>query len=369
MKLKRFLLLVFFISLLQVSYAFAHEAWLLTPQEMIELSTEPLPGAFRGGDVISVALALLVAGGFLIALTAEYFYKPIERRLDLFTEPYAKRFAPLIIRITLAMFMIYAAMGWTPRHGVQAGTSPTLFVPDMELNLLPAGFEIFSWLQIIFGLSILFGFFTRAAAFGTIYLCFSGLALFGERFVPYFGHAFAPALYLLCVGGGVYYVKIYMPAPLDSLRLFFARIDRVFVYRALVFLTGINFAFLGFRYKFLEPNLLIKILEVGQVPNFGIPYEYMAVMMAYIETTAGVLIALGLLVRPLALFLIGAMMFLAISLGETFMFHSNIFGLMFIFALFGDGSRFKPDLKRFRADEAAPRLSPVRKSAEKQKHG
>ena len=320
----------------------AHEAWLLTPAEMIELATAPLPEAFVNGDMISFSLGLFISIAFLCGLVAEYFWKPYERKLDYYLEPHAKRFGPLIIRVTLALFMIYAALGQAPRHGTSIGTQPTLFVPDMELRLLSEGWGFLSSVEIILGLMLLYGVFTRVAALGVILLAFTGLALFGSEFLPYFGHAFAPGVYLLCIGGGMYYVKLKLPEPLDRIRLFFAKIDRGLIYQSLLFLVGINFAFLGFRYKFLEPNLLIKILEIGNVPNFGIPYEYMAVMMAFIETTAGVLIALRLLVRPLALFLIGAMMFLALSLGESFIFHSNIFGIMFVFALFGDGSRFKP---------------------------
>ena len=98
---------------------------------------------------------------------------------------------------------------------------------------------------------------------------------------------------------------------------------------------GLGFVYLAVAYKLTQPTLLIAILEHGAFPSFGLPLPWIALVMTGVEIVCGLLLALGRLTRPVALILIAAISFLALTLGETPLFHANLYGIMAIFALAG----------------------------------
>lgn len=103
-----------------------------------------------------------------------------------------------------------------------------------------------------------------------------------------------------------------------------------------MFLLGATFVYLGITYKLNQPTLLIAILEHGNVPTFGLPLDVAALIMMLVELTAGAFLALGLLVRPIAFFLIGAFTFFAATIGETPLVHANLYGTMIMLLMVGD---------------------------------
>ena len=102
-----------------------------------------------------------------------------------------------------------------------------------------------------------------------------------------------------------------------------------------MFLTGATFVHLGIAVKLGEPTLLMAILEHGEVPRFGMSLEFMALVMGMVEIVAGGLLAAGRLVRPVALFLIFAFTFFAVTIGETPLFHANLYGVAIMLAMAG----------------------------------
>ena len=60
-----------------------------------------------------------------------------------------------------------------------------------------------------------------------------------------------------------------------------------------------------------------------------------ALVMTGVEIVCGILLVLGRAVRPVALTIMGAITFLALVLGETPLFHANLYGCMAMFALAG----------------------------------
>ena len=110
-----------------------------------------------------------------------------------------------------------------------------------------------------------------------------------------------------------------------------------------MFLTGATFVYLGIAVKLIEPTLLMAILEHGEVPLFGLSLEMVALVMAMVEIVAGGLLAMGRLVRPVSLFLISAFTFFAVTIGETPLFHANLYGLALMLAMAGRRAPVRSD--------------------------
>ncbi|MEM1297894.1 MAG: hypothetical protein AAGH68_01350 [Pseudomonadota bacterium] len=302
------------------SDAFGHEAWLLTPMEVEELSRAPMPGVFT--DPYVLGLGALAAGlGAMAALQIEHKHRRREERL---TAPLAEitgGLAPVLVRAGLAVMMILGALGGLPREGTEPWTQPVLFVPDMQLTLL-GGWDWLAPAQIILGTLLALGLATRAAAVGVIGLAVLGAFAFGGHFWAYAPHFAAPALILAVYGGGWLSVDRALalppvPAIPDA--------ARVHAWRVVLALVGGTFVYLGITYKLFQPTLLIAILDHGDFPTLGLPFELVALVMTGVEIVAGLLLAMGRLVRPVALFLIGAFSFFAVMLGETPLFHANLY--------------------------------------------
>ena len=320
--------------------ASAHEAWLLTAQEMISLAAAPKPDIFTN-PLLAGPLAAVLAIAVFGAICLEPRWLGFENRC---LGPIANRvgeFGPLFVRIGLAIMLFTAALGLLPAAGVSVGTRPTLFVPDMQLKLFAPAWGLLVPVQLALAAMLAAGIGTRIAGLGVACLAVLGLSLFGETFLAYAGHFVVPGLYLVFAGSGRLALKLpralakRLPSamPLDGLELTPA------VYRGLMMLFGLNFVYLGITYKLLQPTLLIAILEHGQFPNFGIDYGLIAFVMTFVEISAGLLLVAGILVRPIALFLISAFTLFALTLGETALFHANLYAMAFVFLMAGAGAR------------------------------
>ena len=182
--------------------ALGHEAWLLTPNEIAKLSVTPVPALFTSTLVMSVA-ALLGGGIAVIALAVERRILPHEDRLLAPLASIAGDIGPLFIRIGLAIMLGLGALGCLPRNGTALWTQPVLFVPDMQLSLVP-GFDWLVPVEFLVAIFLAFGFMTRVAAAVVIALAFLGLATFGVSFLSYAPHFVAPALVLFIYGSGAF---------------------------------------------------------------------------------------------------------------------------------------------------------------------
>lgn len=311
------------------SSAAAHEAWLLTPVEIETLAAAPIPRLFTSH--IWLGLAALIGGVLtLLALRAEDILRPLEERL---AKALQARLAlgPLILRLGLAAMLVLAATGGLPRHGTAPWTEPTYLVPDMQLGLVP-GLDWVAGAQIFLALLLVLGFWTRGAGMALILMAGSGPAIFGTPFLGYTPHFAAPGLMLVLAGGGALSLDRWfgvgdLPDPVAALVQPGWRLAQI--------LTGAGFIYLSVAYKLTQPTLIIAILEHGSVPTLGLPLPVVALVMAGVEIVCGALLVLGRLVRPVSLIIIGAITFLAVTLGETPLFHANLYGVMLFLALAG----------------------------------
>ena len=312
----------------------AHEAWLLTPSEVEALSRAPMPDLFTNPWVLSGSAVL--AG--IVAIVA----LQLEERVPMRVQPYVARatgmatalavgLGPLAVRIGLALMLGLGAVGGLPRVGVEVWSQPVLFVPDMHLALVPG----WDWLApAAFGVAVLLllGLLTRLAAFAVFVLSILGIVAFGAPFLSYAPHFIAPALVLLAFGPGWLAsdrcIGLMPPMTLSDCQ-------RRVVWRVAMALVGGTFVYLGVAFKLFQPTLLIAILEHARFPTFGLPMDVVALAMTGVEIVAGLVLAMGRLVRPVALFLLGAFTTFAVLLGETPLFHANLYGMALVLLLAG----------------------------------
>ena len=312
------------------SPAAAHETWLLTPAEIEGLSRAPVPAIFRShlwlGLAASVGFALTLVGFRLEPVIAKVEDKVIAPIWHVYGDV-----GLLALRLGIASMMLLASFGGLPPHGVQMWTVPTFLVPDMQLTTI-INADVLIAVQLICALLLVAGLATRPCGVALVVLSFVGLATFGPSFWSYTPHFAAPGLILIALGAG----RISCDHVLDidfGVRL--VAPYRQLAWRLSTILIGAGFVYLGLAYKLVQPTLLIAILEHGEMPTFGLPMPVVALVMTVIEILCGALLIAGRLVRPVALAILGAITFLAVVLGETPLFHANLYGALCVLLLAG----------------------------------
>ncbi|MEP2028774.1 MAG: hypothetical protein ABJI96_08720 [Paracoccaceae bacterium] len=308
----------------------AHEAWLLTPAEINALAAEPIPYIFTSYLVLGAA-ALIGCTATAAGLLAEEKLQSYEAIIAPKLECLAQTIGPTFLRWTLSLMLVLAGTGGLPRHGTALWVEPTLLVPDMQLSLVPD----WTWLaqiQIALALFLALGFFTRVIGLAVIVLVAVGLGVFDAQFIAYAPHFVAPALILVLTGAGAWSLDQWFDP--DG-RLAPPVVTHQPIWRSAQILVGAGFVYLAVVYKLTQPTLLIAILQHGNLPTFGLPYPVIALIMTGVEIICGALLVVGRLVRPVSVVIIGAITFLAVTLGETPLFHANLYGSMLIFAMAG----------------------------------
>lgn len=312
------------------SSASAHEAWLLTPAEVAELARQPLPTIFTAPGPLALA-AFASSAALLTAVALETRLSRWETRLSAPLLILSPSLGPLLIRLGLAAMMALGALGGLPRHGTAPWSEPTLFVPDMQLALVP-GWDWLAPTQFVLALLLGLGVQTRLSASAVLCLSLAGLVAFGQPFLSYAPHFAAPALVLLALGGGPWSVDRFWHRRAEP------AIDprtRDTSFLAARVLLGLGFVYLAIAHKFTQPTLLMAIFEHGEIPTFGLPLDLIALAAACVELIVGLLLVFGRLVRPTALLLIGLFTFFAVTLGETPLFHANLYALAAMLVMTG----------------------------------
>ncbi|WP_299658008.1 hypothetical protein [uncultured Tateyamaria sp.] len=318
------------ILLLLTQRASGHEAWLLTPTEIEDLSSAAIPSLFRSQIWLGLAAAIAFAVT-LVALRLEPFIAIAEKR---FIAPFWKKYGdigPLVLRLGLATMLLLGASGGLPRHGTSAWSVSTFLVPDMQLVNV-TGADTLIVVQFALGVLLVAGLFTRACGIALVALSLVGPVIFGPVFWSYSPHFAAPGLILIALGAGRFSCDAVFN--LDSADRLVAPYRQI-LWRMSHILIGAGLIYLGLAFKLMQPTLLIAILEHGDMPTFGVPMPIIALVMTGVEILCGALLIAGRLVRPVALAILGAITFLAIVLGETPLFHANLYGALFCIVLAG----------------------------------
>jgi NADH dehydrogenase FAD-containing subunit/uncharacterized membrane protein YphA (DoxX/SURF4 family) len=337
-----FLALLLFIAAVP---ALAHEGWILTPAEMLEWNSKPKPALFTQWsttNVIVLGSALLFALIWVrIGFTgAREMFPDLQARLASYGE-----YSAIILRFCLAWVLLASAFALEPRVGNSLFQSPTLIAPDLELRLLGPDWMWLREAQILLGLMFLFGIYVRFAAIVLMVVSVLGLFLFGRDMVTYFTAVLGVGVYLLLQGPGSRYVPLPVPQLFRGLVDRLAAVPRQRAQFLLRILAGLNFLYLGVYFKVLQPNLALGIIETYQVPILSGAPEFFVLLMAVVETFAGIFLLMGVLMRPMSIFLLAAFIFFASFLEESFTAHMLFYGVMLTFLFNAAGHWRRPEAK------------------------
>ena len=333
------------VSLFWADAALAHERWILTPDQASEWNGKLKPSVYTSLSALNIGL---IAAFFLFAVgwirlgftSARDLFPDLQARLS----AYGDIVAPLL-RFCLAWVLISSAIGFEPRYGVEPFTSPTLFAPDLELKQYGAAWLGLRWLEFLLGLGFLFGIYVRILAVVLMVLALLGMVLFQQDLFAYATALLGVAIYLLLQGPGSYFVPMPVEPSLLSLQTQLAAVPRQRAQAIMRVLTGFNIFYLAVVFKVFQPNLALGILTLFDVPILSSAPETFTLIMALVEVTCGILIIVGVMLRPLSLFFLFAFLFFAALLPESWMAHALYYGVMLSFLFNGAGHFHMPEAK------------------------
>ena len=338
-------LLILAAGLLWADASLAHERWILTPEQAVEWNAKPKPSVYTSPSAFNIGLTaafvLFAVGWIRLGFTsARDLFPDLQARLG----SYGDSVAP-ILRFCLAWVLISSAIGFEPRYGIAQYTSPTLFAPDLELGLYGGGWQGLRWIEIVLGVGFLFGIYVRILAVALMVLALFGMVLFQQDLFAYASALVGVAIYLLLQGPGSYFVPMPVEPSLLPLQLQLASQPRQRAQAIMRVLTGLNIFYLAVVYKVFQPNLTLAILTLFNVPVLSSAPEQFTLLMALVEITCGVLITVGIMLRPLSLFFLFAFLFFAALLPESWMAHALYYGVMFSLLFNGAGHFHMPEAK------------------------
>lgn len=331
-----------FVSLLSVGLlspaAFAHERWVLTPDQMRTLNSQPKPYLYT-----SFTLEGTVVLGFFGIVLATLIYVHYFRKPDKFIlllsgrmQRFVEWIQPLL-RLTLGWTLISSALGLVPRLGNSPMSYPTFLAPDLELASLGPGWHWLIWAELILGFWFMCGLWTRAAALVLLLFLHLAIGLFGEAIVAYYPTFLGIGIYLFIRGGGRGTMETRTLFGLQPVIDFLEEIPMRYPQYILRVLAGLNFIYLGVWFKILQPNLAVGIISIYEVPILCEAPECFTLIMACVEIVAGIAIMAGILIRPASLFLFFAFFFFATFLPEGYDAHLVFYGVLMAFLLGGPG--------------------------------
>lgn len=327
-----------FVTLFMSIPAFAHERWVLTPDQMRDLNSEPKPDIYTS-FTLEGSLVLTFFGGILMFLIYIHYFRYPDKWLLMFSgrmQRFVEWIQPLL-RLTLGWTLIASALGLVPRLGNSSMSYPTFLAPDLELATLGAGWHWLVWAEIALGFWFMSGLWTRIASFVLLLAIHLALFLFGEPLMAYYPTFVGIAVYLLIRGGGRGTMETRTVPALQPIMEWLDNVPMRYSQYMLRILAGLNFIYLGVWFKILQPNLAVGIINIYEVPIFYEAPECFTLIMACVEIVAGIAIMAGILIRPASLFLFFAFFFFATFLPEGYDSHLMFYGVLMAFLLGGPG--------------------------------
>ena len=306
----------------------AHERWILTPDQIIHWNSFPHPVLFSQWlplnlGMIAVFSTFIVGWVWLGFTGARELFPDLQARLSSYGDH-----VPRILRVCVGWILLSSALGAEPRFGISAFTQPTFLAPDLDLNQLGLAWAWLRWVEIILGLTILFGIYVRFFSVLLIVLSVLGFYLYGEAMFAYAGALIGASIYLVLQGPGRHYLPLPTPGIFKGLQSWLAEQPRQRAQAIMRILTGTTLLYLGVFFKVMQPNLSIGIITEYHLPILSVNPEAFTLVMALVEVSAGILMIAGVLLRPLSLFLISAFSIFAVLLPETPTEHILFYGVV-----------------------------------------
>lgn len=306
------------------SRAFAHEVYVLTPEEIRADVSMPSPNPFSA--IPSEQLLFLESGAIAILLVLVVLHFSLSKFLERALDPLLvrlKKYAPLAGRLTLGASLV--ASGWYR----------ALFGPELPFSQLvgPGAAGIVSILFILLGIAILAGLRTRLAALGA--LCFFVLAVFEDRsymltYLNYLGEI----LLALILGGGAYSLDhVFGSKPA------FAKLSKKLEKYAFLILRlcfGFAVFYASFYAKFLHSSLALEtVMKYHLTLYFHFVPLFLVLGAFIVEALIGVCIMAGFEIRFVALIFMGFMTLSLSFFGEAVWPHIVLFGVCITLLLHG----------------------------------
>ena len=341
-----FLLTLSFIGLCLFSdLIFAHERWILTPEQITHWNSLQRPMLFSQWSPLNLTMisifSIFIIGWVWLGFTgARELFPDLQARLSSYGDH-----VPRILRFCVGWILLSSALGAEPRYGVVPFTIPTFFAPDLDLEQLGSNWAWLRWAEVLLGLTILFGIYVRLFAALLIVLSFLGSYLYGEDILAYVGAMLGASLYLVLQGPGRHYLPLPTPALFQGLQTWLAEQPRQRAQAIMRILTGTTLLYLGVFFKVMQPNLSIGIITLYQIPILSINPEAFTLVKALVEVSAGILMIAGVLLRPLSLFLIAAFTIFSFLLPETITAHILFYGVVFSCLINSAGHLRRPNAR------------------------
>lgn len=318
--------------------AVAHERWVLTPDQMRDLNTQPKPELYTSFTLQGSAILLFFGSILAFLIYVHYFRKPdkwlllLSGRMQRFVE-----WIQPLLRLTLGWTLIASALGLVPRLGNSPMAYPTFLAPDLEVAILGPGWHWLIWAELALGFWFMSGLWTRVASAVMIAAIHLALILYGEPFLAYYPTFLGISIYLLLRGGGRGTMTTRTLFGLQPVLDFLHEIPMRYAQYILRILAGLNFIYLGVWFKVLQPNLAMGLITIYEVPIFSYAPASFTLIMACVEIVAGIAIMAGILIRPASIFLFTAFFFFATFLPEGYDAHLAFYGVLMAFLLGGPG--------------------------------
>jgi len=198
--------------------AFAHEQWILTSEQILELNSKPKPDLYTHWSANNITMImvflLFVTGWVRLGYTgARELFPDLQARLASYGNH-----VPPILRFCLAWVLLSSAFGAEPRFGVAPFTSPTLFAPDLLLRDVGRSWAWLCWAEVVISVVMLFGIYVRFFAAVLIGFTLVGAWLFGSAILAYAGVLIGICIYLVMQGPGSHYLPLPTPRPVGGPR-------------------------------------------------------------------------------------------------------------------------------------------------------
>ena len=342
------------VAALMCAPAFAHERWVLTPDQMRELNSAPKPEIYTSFTLEGSAILLFFGSILAFLIYAHYFRKPdkwlllLSGRMQRFTE-----WIQPLLRLTLGWTLIASALGLVPRLGNSPMAYPTFLAPDLELAVLGPGWHWLIWAELFLGFWFMSGLWTRVASTVMIAAIHLALGLYGEPFLAYYPTFLGISIYLFIRGGGRGTMQTRTLLGLQPVLDFLHEMPMRYPQYILRVLAGLNFIYLGVWFKVLQPNLAMGLITIYEVPIFCEAPDCFTLIMACVEIVAGIAIMAGILIRPASLFLFVAFFFFATFLPEGYDAHLAFYGVLMAFLLGGPGRLTSTGIYQRKSNNAA----------------
>ncbi len=260
--------------------SFAHEAYVLTPEEfsrgLSSQSFDALTALANPGNMhIALTIAISVAVVFVLALL--FRLSAFGQRVYAFLAK-TNAFGPLFVRIAISASLFYSALTWS------------FLGPELRLTTMPFAFA-FRWIMFVSSAMFVLGIGTEIAAFLCLVAFAVGGIVFGWYLVTYLNY-FGELVALFLFGSRAWSLDGILRGPLK-------RFSRIREYETVIVRVcyGIALAYAAITIKFLHPILTVTVVEKYHLTRFHwlFPSDPLLVTLgaALAETAIGVFIMVG----------------------------------------------------------------------------